>query len=76
MDADNIERKSSNMTIMDLSGVWRCEIPGQQGDIRLPGTLDEAGFGGADNPRIQWKVEEVRRTFVHRRNDRFPGCEK
>ena len=53
MDADNIERKSSNMTIMDLSGVWRCEIPGQQGDIRLPGTLDEAGFGEVDDPRIQ-----------------------
>ena len=48
------------MTI-DLSGLWACEIPGQKGEIRLPGTLDEAGVGFADDPLRQWQMEEVRR---------------
>ena len=47
--------------LIDLSGIWTCEIPGQTGEIRLPGTLDEAGFGHADDPLRQWQMEEVRR---------------
>lgn len=49
------------MNCFDLSGAWRCEIPGQQADIRLPGTLDENGVGFPDDPQRQWKAEEVRR---------------
>ena len=33
------------MKTIDLSGIWECSIPGQSGQIRLPGTLDEGGFG-------------------------------
>ena len=33
------------MRTVDLSGIWECSIPGQSGEIRLPGTLDEGGFG-------------------------------
>ena len=49
------------MRIIDLSGVWECSIPGQTGSLRLPGTLDEGGFGSADDPRQQWKADEVKR---------------
>lgn len=49
------------MTIIDLSGIWECSVPGQSGQIRLPGTLDEGGFGFPDDPMNQWKAEEVRR---------------
>ena len=49
------------MKAIDLSGNWECVIPGQRGSIRLPGTLDEGGFGTEDDPRHQWKAEEVRR---------------
>ena len=49
------------MRTIDLSGIWDCSIPGQTGNIRLPGTLDEAGFGAADDPRQQWKADEVKR---------------
>ena len=42
------------MAHIDLSGAWRCEIPGQAGQMRLPGTLDEAGIGHADTGANQW----------------------
>lgn len=57
------------MLILDLSGIWQCRIPGQEGDIRLPGTLDEAGIGHPDNPEQQWKVDEVRRMGFYRDGD-------
>lgn len=54
------------MLVLDLSGIWQCRIPGQEGTICLPGTLDEAGIGFADDPEQQWKVDEVRRIgFYH-----------
>ncbi len=54
------------MSVLDLSGIWQCRISGQEGNVRLPGTLDEAGIGFADNPEQQWKVDEVRRIgFYH-----------
>ena len=49
------------MKTVDLSGIWECRVPGQSGTIRLPGTLDEAGFGMPDNPLKQWKAEEVKK---------------
>lgn len=42
------------MRTIDLSGLWRCEIPGQSADIRLPGTLDEGGVGHPDTGANQW----------------------
>ncbi len=57
------------MKILDLSGSWFCEIPGQQGTLRLPGTLDEGGFGHPDDPLRQWKAEEVRRLGFWREGD-------
>ncbi|MBR1584313.1 MAG: hypothetical protein IJ662_02085, partial [Clostridia bacterium] len=55
--------------LIDLSGIWRCEIPGQQGTVRLPGTLDESGIGFPDDPSKQWKVDEVRRIGFYRDGD-------
>ncbi len=49
------------MTMLDISGTWRCEINGQRADARLPGTLDENGLGRPDDPMGQWKLDEVRR---------------
>ena len=49
------------MNTIDLSGLWQCAIPGQAGTLRLPGSLDEGGFGGPDDPRRQWKAEELKR---------------
>ena len=56
-------------TILDLSGIWQCEIPGQSGALRLPGTLDESGIGFPDDPKKQWKVDEVTRIGFYRDGD-------
>ena len=56
-------------TILDLSGIWQCEIPGQSGPLRLPGTLDESGIGFPDDPQKQWKVDEVTRIGFYREGD-------
>lgn len=56
-------------TIMDLSGIWQCEIPGQSGPLCLPGTLDESGIGFPDDPKKQWKVDEVARIGFYREGD-------
>ena len=53
----------------DLSGIWQCELPGQSGALRLPGTLDESGLGFPDDPERQWKAEEVRRIGFYRDGD-------
>ena len=57
------------MNTIDLSGLWECTIPGQQGVIRLPGTLDEGGFGAPDDPARQWKAEEVKRIGYWKEGD-------
>ena len=57
------------MQIMDLSGTWDCAIPGQQGPVRLPGTLDENGFGVPDDPARQWKLEEIRSRGIWKEGD-------
>ena len=49
------------MICQSLSGSWKCELPGQSGTLRLPGTLDESALGFPDDPKQQWKVDEVRR---------------
>ena len=49
------------MKYLDLSGTWKCEIPGMEAKIHLPGTLDENGIGFPDDPAKQWKAEEVQR---------------
>lgn len=46
------------MEYIDLSGLWRCEIPGQSGEIRLPGTLDEGGIGFPDEIAAPWHPDE------------------
>ena len=57
------------MPTFDLSGLWDCEIPGQRGQIRLPGTLDESGIGFPDDPLHQWQLDEVRRIGFWREGD-------
>ena len=57
------------MRTIDLSGVWECSIPGQSGKIHLPGTLDEGGFGVPDDPRKQWKADEVRKLGFWKEGD-------
>ncbi len=50
---ENFDTKS-----IDLSGPWRCEIPGKAGFVRLPGTLDEAGMGFPDTVAAPWHPDE------------------
>ena len=57
------------MRTVDLSGRWECTVPGQSGEIRLPGTLDEAGFGRPDDPAKQWKADEVKKLGFWREGD-------
>ena len=47
------------MTIFDLSGAWRCEIPGQTCEAILPGTLDENAVGFPDTGANQWHPDEA-----------------
>ena len=54
---------------LDLSGIWQCEIPGKSAPLRLPGALDESGVGFPDDPRRQWKVDEVARIGFYRDGD-------
>jgi hypothetical protein len=42
------------MQLIDLSGAWLCEIPGQSKMILLPGTLDEGRVGSPDTGSNQW----------------------
>ena len=49
------------MEILDLSGIWQCEIPGQSAPIRLPGTLDESHIGFPDSTEKQWHLENARK---------------
>ena len=44
---------------VDLAGTWRCTIPGQSGELSLPGTLEEYGFGSPDDPHRQWHPENL-----------------
>ena len=74
------------MQYFDLSGSWMYEIPGERGELRLPGTLDEDGVGYPDDPARQWKAGEVARIgfwqpggpIVTRltRKHTFEGCAK
>ncbi len=57
------------MEIIDLSGIWECAVPGRQGRVRLPGTLDEGGFGCPDDPARQWKADEIRRRGIWKEGD-------
>ncbi len=57
------------MQITDLAGIWHCEIPGQCGTVRLPGTLDEGGFGAPDDPGRQWKAGEIRQRGLWQEGD-------
>ena len=57
------------MEFIDLSGIWECSVPGQSGTAVLPGTLDENGFGEADDPRRQWKAAEIRERGIWREGD-------
>ena len=42
--------------IMDLSGVWSCEIPGCSAPMVLPGTLDENRIGFPDDPAEAMRI--------------------
>ena len=42
------------MQLLDLSGTWQGEIPGQSAPVRLPGTLDESGVGFPDRANAKW----------------------
>ena len=42
------------MSIIDLSGAWRCEIPGRTAEVQVPGTLDIWGVGHPDAAQNQW----------------------
>ena len=54
---------------IDLSGQWRCEIPGQTTLIHLPGTLEENGVGFPDSVEKQWHLENARAIGLWREGD-------
>ena len=43
---------------LDLGGLWRCAIPGQEKDVTLPGTLDENGVGHPETRAAKWHPDE------------------
>ena len=47
------------MQHLDLSGTWRCEIPGMRREAILPGTLDTNAIGFADTGANQWHPAEA-----------------
>ncbi|MBE5799700.1 MAG: hypothetical protein E7321_07095 [Clostridiales bacterium] len=47
------------MQTIDLSGAWRCEIPGIVCEAILPGTLDENAIGFPDTGANQWHPDEA-----------------
>lgn len=54
---------------IDLSGQWRCEIPGQTAVVHLPGTLEANGVGFPDSPEKQWHLENARAIGLWREGD-------
>ena len=46
-------KERDHMEILDLSGIWQCEIPGHSAPMRLPGTLDESYIGFPDSIMIR-----------------------
>ena len=44
--------------LKDLSGTWRCRIPGMEKDAALPGTLDENGIGFPEKGAAKWHPDE------------------
>jgi len=55
--------------IISLAGIWRARTGEEETEVRLPGTLDENGIGGPDDPIHQWKVDEVRRIGFWKEGD-------
>lgn len=44
--------------ILSLEGDWRAALPGYEGPIRIPGTLDESGIGEADRGANAWHPDQ------------------
>ena len=40
--------------LYSLEGMWRVALPGFEGALHLPGTLDEGGIGGPDTGEDTW----------------------
>ena len=40
--------------LYSLEGMWRAALPGFEGALHLPGTLDEGGIGGPDTGEDTW----------------------
>lgn len=47
------------MDYLDLSGIWKCQIPSQSADAYLPGTLDENEIGFPDTCAGQWHPDNT-----------------
>ena len=47
------------MQHLDLSGTWRCEIPGMRREAILPGTLDTNAIGFADTVKFPSQVSRT-----------------
>ena len=54
------QEMEKNMRYIDLSGLWQCVTDGGMGALRLPGTLEESGIGGPDDPRNQCHLEDAK----------------
>lgn len=45
--------------IYTLAGNWRASLPGFEGEIRIPGTLDESGIGHEDTGANAWHPDQA-----------------
>lgn len=55
--------------MLDLSGIWQCEIPGQTAEIRIPGTLDESRIGHADTGGKKWHPDNDTNAALYQTQD-------
>lgn len=57
------------MELFDLSGIWKCEISGQSGQVVFPGTLDENHIGYPDSVEKQWHLSDAKKIGLYHDGD-------
>lgn len=55
--------------MLDLQGIWQCDIPGQIAPIRIPGTLDESHIGHADAGGKKWHPDNDTNAALYQTQD-------
>lgn len=57
------------MQIIDLSGIWQCEIEGMTAPITIPGTLDESRIGYKDVGGKKWHPDNDTNAALYQTED-------